>query len=35
MKIVLFKLWTNYTERCQRPIFHTVQVYLDNSSWNQ
>jgi len=35
MKIILFKLWSNYTESNQRTIFPHSDFYLDNSLWNQ
>jgi len=35
MKIILFKLWTNYTESIKEQSLHTAQVYLDKWLWNQ
>jgi len=31
IKIILFKLLTNYTESHKRPIFPHTSIYLDNS----
>jgi len=30
MKIILFKLWTNYIQKASKTNLYTAWVYLDN-----